>query len=237
MCGRLYEERFSATQCCDCGETRRWILGAMAILCLVAWNVSIAENYYVGAEVGGEYVAFDPEVGFVSGRANVSFDDRAYGSSIGVVAGHRWKVRSDLSLAMQGRFSASDTVWKSELPEPASFEYAVPVNAAVSFLPTFHAWEKLALFAELGLAWGKIQERKSAVVTSRYDVEQWQQGGIAGAGISAALGDQWFIRIGYRRTWYKELKYDTHLADGTHVETNSSKPVQSIGSLGVIREF
>lgn len=79
---------------------------------------------------------------------------------------------------------------------------AIPVNVAVSLLPTFQVSEKIALFAEAGLALGKIQERKPAVTTSMYDVRKWQSGYVSGAGMSFAVDDQWSARIGYRRTWY-----------------------------------
>lgn len=69
------------------------------------------------------------------------------------------------------------------------------------------------------------------------EIAEWQPGGVAGAGTSIAVADQWSVRIGYRRTWYKELRYNTFLADGTQVETNSSKLVQSMWNLGLIREF
>ncbi len=218
-------------------NTQRWMLCTVAALCLVAGNGMAAESYYVGVEIASEHLSFGPDISFVNGRPDRSFDDQAYGSSVGVLAGYRWKAGPDFSIALQGRLSTGDTAWKQELPEPASFKYAVPVNAAVSLLPTFHASENLALFAEVGLAMGKIQERKSAVVTSQYDVEKWQPGGVAGAGMSVAVADQWSVRIGYRRTWYQELRYNTYLADGTQVETNSSKPVQSMWNLGLIREF
>ena len=218
-------------------NTQCWMLGTVAALGLVAWNSSAAESYYVGAEIASEHLSFGPDISFVDGRPNRSFDDQAYGSSVGVLAGYRWKARPDFSIALQGRLSASDAAWKQELLEPASFKYAVPVNTAVSLLPTFQASENLALFAEVGLAMGKIQERKSAVTTSTYDVQKWQPGGVAGAGMSVAVADRWSVRIGYRRTWYKELRYNTYLANGTQVETNSSKPVQSTWNIGLIREF
>lgn len=218
-------------------NTRRWMLGTVAALGFVASGNSAADSYYVGAEIASEHLSFGPDISFVNGRPNRSFDDQAYGSSVGVLAGYRWKARPDFSLALQGRLSAGDAAWKQELPEPASFKYSVPVNVAVSLVPTFQASEQLALFAEAGLAMGKIQERKSAVTTSMYDVQKWQPGAIAGAGMSFAVADQWSVRIGYRRTWYKELKYNTYLANGTQVESVSSKPVQSMWNIGLIREF
>ncbi len=50
------------------------------------------------------------------------------------------------------------------------------------------------------------------------------------------MDDQWSIRIGYRPTWYREFSYDTHLANGTQVETVSAKKVQGMTTIGLIRE-
>jgi len=216
---------------------QRWMPGAVIALCLAASNGAAAQGYYVGAEIGSEHVSFQPLYRFANGAPNLSFDDQVYGSGVGVLAGYRWKAAPDFSIALQGRLSASDAAWKLELPEPASLKYAIPVNVAVSLLPTFQVSEKIALFAEAGLALGKIQERKSAVTTSMYDVQKWQSGYVSGAGMSFAVDGQWSARIGYRRTWYKELSYDTHLANGTKVEMVSSKAVQSMTSIGLIREF
>lgn len=220
---------------------RHWMIGAASVACLIAANGVAAQTYYVGAEVGGEQVSFPTDYAFASGGPNESYDNRANGTSGGVLAGYRWEVAPGVSIALQGRLSVSDTAWKMDLADQTSFKYAIPVNAAVSLLPIYRVSDKVALFVEAGVALGKIQERKSAVSTSMYpslyDVRKWQPGGIAGVGISLAMDEKWSLRIGYRRTWFKEFSYDSHLADGTQVETVSASPVQSVTSLGLIRDF
>ncbi len=218
-------------------NSQRWVLSAVIALGVVASKDAAAQNYYAGVEVGNEHVSFNPNYSFVSGATNRSFDNEASGTGVGVLAGYRWKVAPDFSISLQGRLSTSNADWKLDLAEPASLKYAIPVTAAVSLLPTFKVSEKISLFAEGGIAMGEIEERKSAVSTSRYDVKEWQPGVVAGAGMSIAVDDQWSVHIEYRRTWYNELSYDSHLANGTHVETIRDKPIQSMLRIGLIREF
>lgn len=216
-----------------------WLLAAVTTMGLGLSPTigAAASGGYLGAEVGYERVLYQPEYRFVSGAANRTFDDKADGLGGGVLAGYRWQTAEKFSIAMQGRLSASDAVWELDLPEPASFRYAIAVNAALSVLPVYHISPRVALYAEAGVALGKIEERKSAAVTSRYDVDEWQPGLIAGAGMSLAVSDHWSVRLGYRRTWYKEFRYDTHLANGTKVEEVNAKTVQSLSSIALIREF
>ena len=216
-----------------------WILGA-ATLTGMGWPASngmAAQGYYMGAEIGSEHVSYQPEYSFMNGTPNESYDNKADGLGGGVLAGYLWQTGTAFSIALQGRLSAADAVWELDIPEPASLRYAIPVNAALSLLPTFHVSKRVAFFVEVGVALGKIEERKSATTTSMYDVDEWQSGGIAGAGMNFAVDDRWSVRIGYRRTWYQEFSYDTHLADGAQVETVSDQPVQSMTSIGLIREF
>ncbi len=220
-------------------NSQYWILGAVTAvgMGLLASNGMAAQGYYVGAEIGREHVLYQPEYSFVNGTPNESYDNKADGLGGGLLAGYLWQTGTAFSIAVQGRLSAGDAVWELDIPEPASFRYAIPVNGALSLLPTFQVSKRVALFVEVGVALGKIEERKSATATSMYDVGEWQPGGIAGAGVSFAVDDRWSVRIGYRRTWYKEFSYDTHLANGVRVETVSDQPVQGLTSIGLIREF
>ncbi len=150
-----------------------WLFGAVPAmgLGLLPANDAVAKGGYLGAEVGQERVLYQPEYSFVSGAANLSFDNTAGGWGSWVLAGYRWQTGEDLAIVLQGCLSAGNAVWTIDQPEPASFCYAIPVNAALSLLPTLRLSPRVALFAEAGIALGKIEERKSATATSRYDVE------------------------------------------------------------------
>ncbi|MFA5626444.1 MAG: outer membrane beta-barrel protein [Thiohalomonadaceae bacterium] len=216
---------------------RRWICGVVTALGMVA-SQGVAARYYLGVEAGHEHLSSRPEYSFVSGKPNQTFDNQAHGSSIGVIGGYHWKTTKDFSLDVQGRLSVSDTTWKMTLPEPASFRYDIPVNVAISLLPSFHFTKNFAAFAEAGLALGKIRERKSTVTTSQYNIEKWRPGIVVGLGMSLALDERWSMRAGYRHTWYKNHDFNTYSAvNGMQVESVTSRVKQSMTTIGLIREF
>jgi opacity protein-like surface antigen len=218
-------------------NNQRWIFVAASVLSIAASNVLAAEAYYLGAEIASDRLAFQPKYNFASGAPAETYDNKASGMNAGVLAGYRWTLSPDFSIALQGRLAGSDAKWQLETAEPASLKYSIPVNAAVSLIPTFQVSKNLSLFAEGGLALGRVQLQKSAISASMYDVQEWLTGGIAGAGVSYALDERLSVQLGYRRTWYNEVKYDTHLANGSLVETVRDKPVQSQWSIGLIRAF
>ena len=213
-------------------------LGAMFLLGMLASSGAQAQ-YYLGVEAGRERLSFRPEYSYVNGDPNDRYDNRAHGAVLGAVGGYRWQSAGDFSLGLEGRLSVSNTDWELTLSEPARFRYDVPVSVAVGLLPTYRVTENFSLFAETGLALGKIRERKttSNATRSRYDVSTWRPGFVAGVGMRYAMGDGWSVRAGYRRTWYKAHDFNTHRADGSQVEAVSSKVVQSTVTLGLIREF
>lgn len=217
---------------------RKWI-GAVVPLLGVLASPGVVAQYYLGVEAGREHLSFRPEYSPVHGGPNDRYDNRANGSVAGVVGGYRWQGRADFSLGVEGRLSVSDTDWKLTLPEPARFRYDVPVSAAMALLPTYRVTENFSVFAETGLALGKIRLRKATTnaVRSRYDVSTWRPGIVAGVGMRYAIGGGWSVRAGYRRTWYKEHDFNTYRADGSQVEAVSSKVVQSMTTLGLMREF
>lgn len=194
-------------------------------------------DYYGGAELASDHLVFRPEYSFASGRPNASYDDQAYGKALGVFAGRRWQVGANVSLAVEARLAKSNTAWRLALPDPASFTYAIPYTASLSLLPSLGLGSRVALYAELGIATGRIEQRKDAAVGSRYDVAQWRPGWIAGGGLAFALDDRWGARLGYRRIRYASLAYDSRLADGSRVESVSCPSVQSQWGLGLIRSF
>ena len=122
---------------------------------------------------------------------------------------------------------------------PSSLRYDLPVNVAISLLPAFRVSDKFTVFAEAGLALGKIRERKvtTNVAMSGYDEDKWRPGIVTGFGVSLALDDRWSLRAGYRRTWYKDHDFNTYRANGTQVEAVTSRVVQSTTIIGLIRKF
>lgn len=216
----------------------KWIVGIPALLGALA-SQGAAAQYYLGIEAGSGHLSFKPEYRFVSGAPNQTFDNQADGSVVGMIGGYHLKTAKDYSLDVQGRLSVSDNAWKLSLPEPASLRYDLPLNMAVSLLPVYRLSENFAVFAEAGLALGKIRERKSTsnVTRSSYDEDKWRPGVVAGLGMSLALDDRLTLRAGYRRTWYQDHEFDTHTANGTQVEAVTSRVLQSTTTIGLIREF
>ena len=194
-------------------------------------------SFYAGVEIGHANLSFKPHYRFVNGAPDVTFDNQADGSMGGILAGYHWKSGKDYSLDLEGLLSASNASWQMALPEPASFRYDVPMNLSVSLLPSFHLTDKFAVFAQAGLALGRIRERKSAVSTSMYDVNEWRPGIVAGFGMRLTLDDRWSMRIGYRRTRYQNHEFATYLANGSQVEAVTSRVEQSATTLSLVKEF
>ena len=215
---------------------RWWVVSVVAVLGAAA-SQGVAAQYYLGAEAGREHLSFKPEYRFVSGAPNRSFDNQADGTVGGVIGGYHWQSAPDFSLDVQGRVSVSNTAWKAELPEPASLRYDLPLAMSVSLQPAFHLSNGFSVFAETGVALGKIHERKTAVTTSMYDVVKWRPGFVAGFGMRLALDARWSLHAGYRRTWYRDHTFNTYRANGTQVETVTSRVVQSTMTMGLVRAF
>lgn len=216
----------------------KWMFGAVAVVSALGAQGAAAQ-YYLGVEAGRDHLAFQPEYRFVNGAPQQTYDNRASGAAFGVVGGYRWQSSRDFTFDVQGRVSVSNAEWTLDLPEPASLRYDVPMNVAVALLPAFRVSDKLSVFAEAGLALGKIRERKSTtnVTRSHYDVDKWQPGFVAGFGLDLALDERWSVRAGYRRTWYKDHDFNTYRADGSQVEAVTSEVRQSLTTIGLFRTF
>lgn len=219
-------------------DCRRWILGAAtALSAVISQGAAAQSHYYLGLEMGREHLSFKPEYSFVSGAPSITYDNQADGSVASVVGGYHSKSTESFSLDVQARLSVNNAAWRLTLPEPASLRYDLPLNVAVSLLPSFHFTERFTLFAEAGLALGRIREQKLAVTTSMYDIEKWRPGLVAGLGMSLALDERWSMRLGYRRTWYKNNGFGTYLVSGTQVEAVTSRVVQDATTFGLVRDF
>lgn len=214
-------------------------MGAVVAVVGVLASQGVAAQYYLGVEAGHEHLDFEPKYRFVNGTPNESFENHANGAALGLLGGYHLLSTKDYALAVQGRLSVSNADWKLRLDEPASLRYDLPMNVAVSLLPTFRLSEKFSVFAEVGLALGKIREHKSTgnVNSSSYHEDKWRPGMVAGLGLSFALDERWSVRAGYRRTWYKDHDFNTYRANGTQVERVTSRVEQSSTTLALIRAF
>lgn len=198
----------------------------------------VAAQSYVGVEIGRENISFEPTYQFLIGGGDQSFHNRASGAVGGVVVGYRWKPAQGLSWDLHGRLSGSDNAWRLALPEEsATFRYDLPVSLSFSLAPVWQVSDKVALFAEAGLAIGRIREQKLAPITSRYDVQTWRPGLLAGLGARVALDDRWALRLGYHRIGYRAHDFDTFDATGSQVEAVRSRVTQRETTLAVIRAF
>ena len=134
-----------------------WMLSALMIPGAMIFQ-PVAAQSYVGVELSRENISFKPTYQFVNGTADQSFHNRASGATGGVVVGYRWKPAQGLSWDLHGRLSGSDNAWKLSLPEEsATFRYDLPVSLSFSLAPVWQVSDKVALFAEAGVAVGKIR--------------------------------------------------------------------------------
>lgn len=212
----------------------RWV-GTALFLQGVVMSPPAAAQAYVGAEVGHEKIAFKPTYRFVDGSADQAFHNQAAGTSFGLAAGYRWKTAEGFSLDLHGRMSASHNQWTLSLPEPATFRYDLPLSVSLSLAPAFQVNERLALFAEAGLALGRIREQKQSPTASRYDIQTWQPGGLVGLGARWALDERWTLRLAHHRVGYRSHGFDTFDAGGRQVESVRSRVTQGVTTLALVR--
>lgn len=197
-----------------------------------------ADGFYGGIEAAHERLRFEPHYYEPDGTPDGSFVNRASGQAGALFVGHRRIVSPDFSLAVEARFAISDTRWRLRLPsEPASLRYDIPYSASLTLQPAYHLSDRLAMFAEAGVAWGRIHERKWSSPDSTYDERRWRPGLVLGVGVSLRLGDAWSARLGYRETRYRELRYNARDAGGDVVERIRDKPRQATWHLGLVRDF
>lgn len=114
--------------------------------------------------------------------------------------------------------------------------YDIPYSASLTLQPAYHLSDRLAMFAEAGLALGRIHGRKWASPDSTYDERRWRPGLVLGTGVSLRLGDAWSARLGYRETRYRKLRYEGRDAGGTVIERIRDKPRQAAWHVGLVRD-
>ena len=115
--------------------------------------------------------------------------------------------------------------------------YDTPYSASLTLQPAYQLSDRVAMFAEAGLALGRIHEHKWASPDSTYDERRGRPGLVLGAGVSLRLGDAWSARLGYRETRYRELRYEGRDAGGTVFERIRDKPRQAAWHVGLVRDF
>lgn len=211
--------------------------GALAAATLLA-GPALADGYYAGVEGARERLRFEPHYYEADGTPDGSFVNRARGRAGALFGGHRWTLSPDFSLAVEARLATSDTRWRLRIPdEPASLRYDIPYSASLTLQPAWHFNERVALFAEAGIALGRIHERKWDSPASTYDERRWRPGAVLGVGLSLRLGDAWSARLGYRETRYRTLRYEGRDGGGNVIERIHDKPRQAAWHLGLMRHF
>lgn len=210
----------------------------VAAIAALACSSAGAQDFYVGMEGARERLTFKPDYYTLAGEPDNQFANRARGQAGGILAGIRWQSGTRAAISIEGRLSASNTDWTLRLPdEPASFRYAIPYSAAVVVQPSLRLSDRVSVYAEAGLVAGRIQERKSAPNTSRYDERRWRSGTVLGAGIEIRFDSLWSARAGIRKTRFDTLSYTSHLPDGTPAERIRDRPEQHVTHIGLIRRF
>lgn len=196
-----------------------------------------AEGFYGGFELARERLRFAPQYYTPAGEPDGRYINRTRGTAGTLLVGHRWPLSGDWSLAGEARLNFSDTRWRERLDEPATLRYDIPFSAELAVLPTWHASPRVALFLGAGIALGRIRERKSDSPFSTYDTRRWRPGVVLGAGMQLQLGESWQLRMGYRETRYRALRYSSRDGAGDVVERIRDRPEQSRWYVGLTRGF
>lgn len=204
---------------------------------LLSTSGAQAEGFYAGFEAARERLRFAPQYYTAAEVPDGRYINRARGTAGTLLAGHRWQLAADWSLAGEARLNFSDTRWRERLDEPAALRYDIPFSAELAVLPTWHAWPRVALFLDAGIALGRIRERKADSPFSTYDERRWRPGLVLGAGVQLRIADAWQLRLGYRETRYRALRYSSRDGAGDVVERIRDRPEQSRWYAGLTRSF
>jgi opacity protein-like surface antigen len=196
------------------------------------------EGWFVGLSGGDGKIEFEPQYHFVDGRSPRTFSDQGEGWAAGVSIGYQHEINADFSVDVAAEYIAQDAEWSYFLAfEPASFEYRIPHTVALRLSPSWEFARDWRVFADIGVARGRVEERKSAPATSNYHFDDWVNAALIGIGVGYDVNERLSLTLGYRELHYDDLSYQSHLPDGTHTETIEDSPASSYTSIGVKYRF
>lgn len=107
----------------------------------------------------------------------------------------------------------------------------------MSAAPGIELGSGLSLFAEIGLGYAYVREKKASPVTSSYDNSEWVPGWLWGAGIRYRIDDHLALSLGYRQVQYESFRYRSRLPDGSHTETIKDEPRSDTTTLALRYSF
>jgi opacity protein-like surface antigen len=225
-------------------QTVSWLLvrfpGLVAAGLLVSAGAPVraGEGWFVELGAGHGKQSFEPLYHYVDGGTPDQFknDDAGFAGSLRL--GHQQRLADRFGLGLSAEFIYQGANWTLTLPdEPADFDYEIPYTFSLSLQPDWELTPDWRVFAELGLAYGQVRERKQSPRTSQYDAEEWLTGLVLGAGVSYRLSDQTDLSLSYRQIRYEDLQYRSYWMDGTHAETIEDSPRADLTLLSLRYRF
>ena len=208
-------------------------------LLVVGSGVSYADEWYASVEAGRSQDKFEPYYTFHYPRTPVTFHNADSGLQLSLKGGRRHQLTDRWSIGGEVRVSANTGEWSVTTTEPATLSYKLPYTVSLSAVPEYRFTPSTSLFLELGLGQGQVEERKttSSSTKSAYDFGSWETVRTLGVGLRYRLDADKDLYVAYRHTAYASFSYDTHLSDGTLVETISDAPHTNLYSVGVSLRF
>lgn len=211
---------------------------AIAILSAVTINVAAAEGLFLELGAGYGKLSFEPKYYFMDGSQPETFEDDQDGFVGSLRLGYRKPITDRFSLDLGADFIYQDAKWTMTLPEEqAHFAYEIPYTFGLTLIPGWSPAPRWRLFAELGLEYGNIRERKRTPLTSHYDADEWVSGFLMGIGVGYQINDRIDLTLGYRQIRYSELRYKSYWPDGRHAETIEDSPRSDFTTLAVQYRF
>ncbi|MBK1645715.1 hypothetical protein CKO25_13860 [Thiocapsa imhoffii] len=197
------------------GRAARRVL-PLTLLALFVLPSAHADRWFIGAELTGSEVTFEPTVRFTSGRAPNRFEDVADGLGLSILGGRKIDLTPQWSVSAQGRFSYLDAQWTTTTPR-SYIKYDMPYNFALSLLPEYRLSQAFSVFGELGGTVGEFNylKRTSAPQSvTAYNESTTALGYVLGLGMRYALTPQLDIHATYRYAGYPSYQFVGRLGNG-----------------------
>ncbi len=195
-----------------------------------------SDGFFSSLELGFTEQSFYPSLVGPLGAA--SYKDGGRGLELGVVGGYDFSVTEEFSVAALARGTYNAAEWDYTLAaEPATFRYAIPFTLGVGLQPRFEVVESVSLFAEGGVQWGYVRQRKNGPLTDGYDVNEWRLGYVAGGGVDIDIADAWSVRFNYRHVWYDAYSFQSVTALGVPIWNVEDQPQSNSVSLAAVFRF